>query len=396
MKKTIRVLAIVLTLLMVFPVFGSVASAKSTITSFSDVKKTYWGYETIMSMTRKGLFKGMTEPVNGVGEFWPERTMTRAEFITVSLRAMYPKEAAKVKNQSGNWWKGYYDLALDKGILLSGELDKGALNKAMSRQEMAMVMVRCVEKNGETVDELVSTNKIADYSRISATYKNYVRKCFSLGLIVGVDAKGTFSPTASLTRAQAATVLCRLIDKSEREDVFADGNEQGQEQEKENQTDVDNSENTGDHNDTTWDEFCAMTEEEVNAFIASFESQAAFEKWLEQMQSDVPGSNAEYPWEVPGAKKPQAYTWDEFCALDKEQMEAFIATFESSAAFERWAEKVQTAEPGYQYPWEKPGAKQPDEYTWDEFSDLSDDEVAAFMNWFGSEDVFTAWLEKVA
>ena len=32
-----------------------------------------------------------------------------------------------------------------------------------------------------------------------------------MGLITGVDSKGTFAPEKSLTRAEAATVLCRLV-----------------------------------------------------------------------------------------------------------------------------------------------------------------------------------------
>ena len=189
----------------------------------------------------------------------------------------------------------------------------------------------------------------------------------------------------SLTRAQAATVLCRLIDKSARVNVIEEEQDVELPQEDDNK-----------YSDVTWDDFCAMTEEEIQEFIASFENYADFEKWLERMQKDTPENDAKYPWEEPGAKQPKDYTWDEFSSLNEEQMDAFIASFESSAAFERWAEKVQNAGPGYQYPWEKAGAKQPNDYTWDEFSDLSDDEMAAFMDWFGSEESFEAWLEKVA
>jgi len=56
--------------------------------SFSDVPSSDWAYPTIMRATELGLFKGTsTVDANGVGTFSPDNTMTRAEFITVCLRA---------------------------------------------------------------------------------------------------------------------------------------------------------------------------------------------------------------------------------------------------------------------------------------------------------------------
>jgi len=247
---------------------------------------------------------------------------------------------------------------------------------------MAMVMVRCVEKNGETVDELVSTDHIADYSVIAKEYREYVRKCFSFGLIVGIDEKGTFAPTMSLTRAQAATVLCRLVDQSARVPV---GGNSG--------SDIPGQGSDEKPVQVTWDEFCAMTEEEKQAFMDSFASGEAFEAWLESVGGDVP-SVPTYPWEN-GGKQPKDYTWDEFCALSEDEVEAFIASFGSNAEFEKWAEKVQTTVPDFKYPWEN-GGKQPKDYTWDEFCALDEEEMTAFMDWFGSEEAFEEWLMKVS
>ncbi|MBR1431518.1 S-layer homology domain-containing protein [Ruminococcus sp.] len=185
---------------------------------FSDVTESHWAYSTIMDMTAKGFFNGTSEPVNGVGTFSPSSTMSRAEFITVAMRVMYQNEAASVKPTDSSWWSGYYRLAVNKGILLRSELDSGKLDKAMTRQEMAMILVRCVEKN-EALTNRVSTSQIADYSSVGSYYKDFVLDCFSFGLLCGVDDKGTFMPSATLDRAQGATVLCRLIDKDKRINV---------------------------------------------------------------------------------------------------------------------------------------------------------------------------------
>ena len=376
MKRTMRVIALLLTLLMVCSVGSMVASAESAVTSFSDVTNMYWGYSTIMKMTQMGLFKGMTTPVNGVSEFWPERTMSRAEFITVSVRAMYPNEAKKITNQAGEWWKGYYELALEKRIVFSNELDNGALNTPMTRQEMAMVMVRCVENNGETVSNPISTSRIADYATIQSYYKSYVQKCFSLGLICGIDDIGTFAPTMSLTRAQAATVLCRLVDKSARVNV------NGTEEELELPW-----ENGGKQpKDYTWEEFEALTPAQQVAFQNTFESFEDFEAWMEKAQM----LSVDKPWEN-GGKQPKDYTWAEFEALTPAQQIAFQNSFGSTAAFEAWMEKAQFGSTGN--PWEN-GGKQPKDYTWAEFEALTPAQQIAFQNSFGSMEEFDKWLTK--
>jgi len=307
------------------------AAADDVVTSFSDVPRSYWGYDTIMEMTKSGLFQGVKEVVNGVGEFAPEKTMSRAEFITVCLRALYPSEAAKIVNEAGDWWRGYYNLAVEKKLLFSDELENGAMNKPMTRQEMAMVLVRCVEKNGEVVDNLISTDRIADYHTISNSYKYYVRKCFSLGLICGIDGIGTFAPTMSLTRAQAATVLCRLVDKDARV--------------------------------------------EINVSSASGE-----------IEDNNSNNN---PWDVAGSKQPKDYTWSEYQALSESQKEAFFESFGSELAFDTWYENAQNDNP-----WDAAGAKQPKDYTWSEYQALSESQKEAFFESFGSEIAFDVWFEK--
>lgn len=204
----------------------TVASGKSkettaNLSSFSDVPSTHWAYKNIMAMTSKGLFSGTTTPVNGVGTFAPDKTMTRAEFVTVVIRAMYADELnAMPKVDAGEaWYLNSYELALDKGILKEKELDNGDLSKGMSRQEMALVLVRAAEKLGETPSQLVSTSKIADYSTIGTYYRDYVVKAYSMGMLAGTDSQGTYAPKATMNRAQGATVLNRLTDSSSRSSV---------------------------------------------------------------------------------------------------------------------------------------------------------------------------------
>ena len=99
------------------------------------------------------------------------------------------------------------------------------ISVSCTRQEMALLLVRAAEQLGETPKQLVPTQNIADYNLtptansgkgVGTYYREYVRKCFSMGLIAGVDKNGTFMGGNSMTRAQAAMVIYRLLEPSTR------------------------------------------------------------------------------------------------------------------------------------------------------------------------------------
>lgn len=186
-------------------------------TSFSDVPSTHWAYSAITNMTQKGLFSGTTTPVNGVGVFAPDKTMSRAEFITVVVRYLYKSELDAMPKSDDVWYANAYQVAINHNLLTTGDLDGGDLSKQMTRQEMSMVLVRAATIKGEGPEQILDTSRIPDYSTIGTAYKDFVVKSYSMGLLCGTDTKGTFSPTGTLSRGQAATVLYRLVDPSTRQ-----------------------------------------------------------------------------------------------------------------------------------------------------------------------------------
>ena len=84
--------------------------------SFSDVPKGAWYYTQVMNMTKVGLFNGTTAPINGVGTFAPDGTMTRAEFGTVIARAFWPDEV-KAQGNTSPWYKCALTVLREKGVL---------------------------------------------------------------------------------------------------------------------------------------------------------------------------------------------------------------------------------------------------------------------------------------
>ena len=138
--------------------------------------------------------------------------------------------------------------------------------------------------------------------------------------------------------------------------------------------------------DYTWAEFEALTGEQQMAFQDSFESQAAFDAWLEDNMPRE--TKPAMPWEQ-GGKQPADYTWAEFEALTGEQQMAFQSAL-GTEAFEAWLDRAQNL--AERNPWDQPGAKQPEEYTWAEFEALSPELQIIFQSSFASEDGFEKWL----
>jgi len=401
-NRAIRIVACILVLTALLIVSGSAADTYG-ITSFSDVAADYWGYDTIMDMTERGLFKGTTEPINGVGTFSPEKTMTRAEFVTVAMRAVCPEEAGTIDTKGEQWWKGFYFLALETGILKAGELDNGDLSQPMSREEMAMVMVRCVEIIGELLSERVEISRISDYYTISVYYRDYVRDCFSFGLLCGVDEAGTFAPAKALTRAEVVTVLNRLLDKSARVnveieiEVEAEDSVVPEEEIEEDEKLPWEEAGAKQPGDYTWEDYLALPDEEKDSFFESFESVDAFDKWLNKVNGgstsggSTAGDSSDIQSGIAGNKKPEDYSWEEYLALPDEQKDAFFESFGSTEAFDEWLEKAR-GEAG-EYPWEN-GEKQPKDYTWEEYLALPDEQKDAFFESFESLEEFDKWLTK--
>lgn len=146
----------------------------------------------------------------------------------------------------------------------------------------------------------------------------------------------------------------------------------------------------------TWEEFEALTQNQQMAFQYSFASEGAFDEWLQSAQP-VETVKIDVPWEN-GGKQPEQYTWEEFENLTADQQMVFQHYFENVDAFEKWRQSV-TSEPVEETtkidaPWEN-GGKQPEQYTWEEFEALTADQQMIFQNYFDNVEAFDRWLQSV-
>ena len=203
MKKTISlILAIILVVALAIPAFAA-ESIK-----FDDVPSGQWYTTPINAMASMGIING-----KGNNKFDPDGTMTRAEFICVIGRYLFKNQ--EVGPNNGNWYDGEVQRAIDNGLIKSNDFSN--YNTNCSREEMSYILVNALSIMGESASKALKEN-VPDANRISAKYQDAALKAIGTGLIAGVDSQGTFNPSASMTRAQAATVIYRLIEPTQRVD----------------------------------------------------------------------------------------------------------------------------------------------------------------------------------
>ena len=190
---------------------SSSLSAFAYTTTFPDVNPGDWYYDTVMSMTARGLFAGIEE--DGVIYFKPDKAMTRAEFLVVVSRVL-----ELPVNEGGQWWEGAYESLKESGIVTGGEIGIEGINEAMPREEMAMVAIRAGEYRGESLGSKYKdrvSNEISDINEIGSYYRDYVIRAYENGILEGIG-DGRFDGKGTLSRSAAATVFNKLLDASAR------------------------------------------------------------------------------------------------------------------------------------------------------------------------------------
>ena len=208
---------------------AQVVAVKQETLTFSDVRINDWYYTYVMSCVQHGAIEGTTPAVNGIGTFAPNQNVSLGQFLAVLTRLI---AADKIDTSlSGHWAMPNYSAAIDIGLIYSYEYSssKTDLDKTLTREEMAVMLSRAAEINGEPLEILPGIeNNIGDLDKVSNDKVTAVKQAYSCGLLAG-DNNGNFNPKNTMTRAEMATVVCRLMNYTPRGEVTVkDPNDKGE------------------------------------------------------------------------------------------------------------------------------------------------------------------------
>lgn len=176
-------------------------SAFAASVEFTDVPSSHWAHTSISEMADKGIMSGV-----GNNKFAPDTTLTGAQFVTMIVRHFYED---KLGDGGDKWYSAFMDVAEQAGILADTSITaEGVIN----RYDMAQLMYNVLKAENISSTPLPDTSKVADWASVPATYRDAVSVCYNMGMLSGVDSKGTFNGNGKMDRAQAAVVMDRLLE----------------------------------------------------------------------------------------------------------------------------------------------------------------------------------------
>ncbi|MFU1796305.1 SwmB domain-containing protein [Paenibacillus azoreducens] len=184
----------------------------TTYQYFNDVGN-HWAKEAVNTLAGKLIVSGRTKT-----SFAPNQNITRAEFAEYIARGLglagevgMAQRFYDVTNTKENAFIG---AAVKAGIITGYSDGSFKPNKSITREEMAMMMMRAMNysdyRTTLTFAPEKYLQKFKDYKQIQAV--DAVAKLLNEGIIQGVSANA-FQPKGQATRAQAAVMLQRLLEK---------------------------------------------------------------------------------------------------------------------------------------------------------------------------------------
>ncbi len=184
--------------------------------TFTDAAN-HWAKAAINDMGSRMVVTGM-----GDGSYQPDRSITRAEFAAIAVRAMGLRqgttESAFGDVSASDWFNGYVDKATEYGLITGYDSTSYGPNDTITREQAMAIIARAMKITGLSVsltDSEVSS-LLANYTD-GASVSSYARAgaaaCLKAGVVTG-SSTTMLSPKAYVTRAEVAVMVERLLQKS--------------------------------------------------------------------------------------------------------------------------------------------------------------------------------------
>lgn len=183
---------------------GVISSDKENM-KFIDVAESHWAYADIYHLLQRNIIAGVSE-----NEFKPEDFITREQFVKIICTAYgyagSEGESAYRDVPENAWYAPYVKTLTQKGII-SGIADGiFGVGTPIKRQDMCTIVYRIMHNEGESTSapDFTDNNDIDSYAIDAVGYLS------AYNIINGFE-DGSFRPQEYCTRAQASTIICRIL-----------------------------------------------------------------------------------------------------------------------------------------------------------------------------------------
>ena len=202
-----KILSFILTLSIILTSFISIDKVYAN-NAFTDVNSSDWFYSNVIEMVGLNIVNGYPD-----GTFKPQGQLKADEFIKMLIIGMgYQPKAT----DSTYWADGYIQKAEELKIVDKTFIADYRYN--LTREQAAKIIVNTIflkeARQSNTYDEYIR-KAIADYYLIADKYKQDMIDCYNLGIMQGNDYS-MMNPKSTITRAEATTVVLRMMNKDRR------------------------------------------------------------------------------------------------------------------------------------------------------------------------------------
>lgn len=217
---------------------ASMLSMSAFALTFDDVENdpsVSWAKDAINEMTDMGYIKGYEDQT-----FRPSRAVSKVETLILMSRILGVEDSDY--DQTLEWANNAYSATVNainttyvdelSFLMYFGAINVTDLrdyassanaNTSLLRWQAAYLMVKLAGAEQEAGQMELDENTYSDYDAIPDKARPYVAYATKLGLMNGMgndeNGKAYFSPDTTLTRAQMATLLNRMIDKMDRTSI---------------------------------------------------------------------------------------------------------------------------------------------------------------------------------
>ena len=169
---------------------------------FTDVPDD-WSREGIVSSYEMGFMSG-----SGDGKFSPNDALFLSEVVTVAARIcdLWQGGSGEMPAGGERWYDTAVDYALQHGIITEGQFAEYAV--PATRAEVAGILTKALP--ADCYKAINTVERLPDVSA-ATPYAEDIFTLYNAGVFSGRDDYGTFSPDASIIRAEAAAIFCRLV-----------------------------------------------------------------------------------------------------------------------------------------------------------------------------------------
>ncbi|WP_409342321.1 S-layer homology domain-containing protein [Paenibacillus sp. MBLB4367] len=181
--------------------------------SYADVPAAHWANEAIRTLSAKHVVEGVTST-----DFAPSQTLTRAQFVTMLVRAFGIGEAEKSANafadiRESDWYYASVQAAVKSGIVQGVDAGRFDPNAAVTREQMAVMLVRAWESVSGALTEKNDLAAFQDAPQVSGWAAREIGIAVQRGWMQG-QGDGRLAPLSGATRAESAQMLVNVMERA--------------------------------------------------------------------------------------------------------------------------------------------------------------------------------------